>query len=112
VANPDNIRFSEAMRTLFIGEDSSNHLNNFTWAYNVDNGKLTRIFSAPIGAENTGLHVFDNYNGYAYITTNIQHPGAARDLSKYPDAIRNGMRAKVDERGWVGYFQGLPGLVR
>src|SRR5262249_33695956 len=30
VANPDNIAYSEAMRTLFIGEDSGNHLNNFT----------------------------------------------------------------------------------
>ena len=24
------------MRTLFIGEDSSQHVNNFMWAYNVD----------------------------------------------------------------------------
>ena len=36
VANPDNVNYSEAMRTLFIGEDSGNHLNNFTWAFNVD----------------------------------------------------------------------------
>jgi hypothetical protein len=35
VANPDNINYPEAMRTLFIGEDSGNHLNNFTWAFNV-----------------------------------------------------------------------------
>ena len=61
VANPDNIRYSEAMRTLFIGEDSGNHLNNFVWAYNIDSKALARIFSAPIGAENTGLNVFDDY---------------------------------------------------
>ena len=29
IANPDNIKFSEDMRTLFIGEDSGNHVNNF-----------------------------------------------------------------------------------
>ena len=29
-------------------------------------------------AENTGLNVFDDYNGHAYITANIQHPGQPR----------------------------------
>ena len=28
VASPDNLSYSEAMRTLFIGEDSSKHTNN------------------------------------------------------------------------------------
>ncbi len=36
IANPDNLKFSEKMRTLFIGEDSSQHVNNFLWAYNID----------------------------------------------------------------------------
>jgi secreted PhoX family phosphatase len=112
VANPDNIRFSNAMRTLFIGEDSGNHLNNFVWAYNVDDGKLVRIFSTPIGGENTGLNVFDDYNGHAYITANIQHPGAAEDLEKYPDAVKVELRRWVDPRGWVGYLQGLPAMTR
>ncbi|WP_448189981.1 PhoX family protein [Azospirillum sp. sgz301742] len=112
VANPDNIRYSEAMRTLFIGEDSGNHLNNFTWAYNVDGKTAVRIFSAPAGAENTGLNVYDDYNGHAYITGNIQHPGAAEDLSKYPDAVKVDLRRKIDERGWVGYIQGLPAMTR
>lgn len=112
MANPDNISFSEAMRTLFIGEDSANHLNNFIWAYNVDTGKLTRIFSAPIGAENTGLTVYDNMNGYSYITANLQHPGAAEDLAAYPPEIRVDLRRLVDQRGIVGYFGGLPGMAR
>ncbi len=112
VANPDNIRYSEAMRTLFVGEDSGNHSNNFVWAYNIDSKALARIFSAPIGAENTGLNVFDDYNGHAYITANIQHPGAAEDLAKYGDEIKIDLRRKVDERGWVGYLGGLPALTR
>ena len=29
IANPDNLKFSEKMRTLFIGEDSGQHVNNF-----------------------------------------------------------------------------------
>jgi hypothetical protein len=75
IANPDNLKFSEAMRTLFIGEDSVRHVNNFLWAYHVDNGKLSRILSCPAGAESTGLHVVDDLNGYSYIMSNFQHPG-------------------------------------
>jgi secreted PhoX family phosphatase len=112
VANPDNIRYSEAMRTLFIGEDSGNHLNNFVWAFNVDTKKLARIFSAPAGAENTGLSVYDDVNGHAYITGNIQHPGAAEDLASYPSEIKANLRRLIDERGVVGYFGGLPAMAR
>ena len=75
VANPDNIKFSEEYRTLFIGEDSAMHVNNFLWAYNVDTGRLSRILSTPAGAESTGLQAVDNINGWAYIMSNFQHPG-------------------------------------
>ncbi|MDP2785375.1 MAG: DUF839 domain-containing protein [Sulfurimicrobium sp.] len=108
VANPDNLKYSDKLGTLFIGEDSGNHLNNFLWAYRVADGKLTRLGSAPIGAEWTGLQVVENANGFAYLMSNVQHPGAANDLSKYPEEIRQGMRAKVDQRGAVGYFGPFP----
>ena len=75
IANPDNLKFSEAMRTLFIGEDSGRHVNNFLWAYNVDTGTLSRILSCPAGAESTGLHAVDDVNGFSYIMSNFQHPG-------------------------------------
>ena len=75
ISNPDNLKFSEKLRTLFIGEDSSTHINNFIWAYNVDTKKLSRIASMPSGAEATGLSVVDNLNGWTYITANFQHPG-------------------------------------
>jgi secreted PhoX family phosphatase len=75
ISNPDNLKFSEKLRTLFIGEDSSTHVNNFIWAYNVDTQKLSRIASMPSGAEATGLGVIDNLNGWTYITANFQHPG-------------------------------------
>jgi uncharacterized protein len=115
VANPDNIHYSEAMRTLFIGEDSANHLNNFTWAFNVDSKALARIFSAPAGGENTGLKVYDNINGHAYITGSVQHPGAEEDLGAYrkeqPELFLR-LRKLVDQRGIVGYFGGLPAMTR
>jgi secreted PhoX family phosphatase len=75
VANPDNIKFSEKMRTLFIGEDSGMHVNNFLWAFNVDTKTLSRIMSTPAGAESTGLQAVDEVNGWTYIMSNFQHPG-------------------------------------
>ena len=75
VANPDNLKFSEKMRTLFIGEDSSTHVNNMLWAYNVDTKSLTRLATMPAGAEATGLHVVDDLNGWTYIMSNFQHAG-------------------------------------
>ncbi|MFM7084883.1 MAG: hypothetical protein ACKOW3_07770, partial [Hyphomicrobium sp.] len=75
IANTDNIWFSESMRTLFVGEDSNMHINNYVWAYNVDNASLARIFSAPAGAECSGLKAIDNLNGFAYLLLNFQHPG-------------------------------------
>jgi len=75
IANPDNIKFSEKLRTLFIGEDSGRHVNNFLWAYNVDTKQLSRILSCPSGAESTGLQSVDAINGWTYIMSNFQHPG-------------------------------------
>ncbi len=112
MANPDNIKYSEAMRTLFIGEDSGNHLNNFIWAYNIDSGNLTRILSTRAGGENTGLQAVDDMNGFAYIMANAQHPGAADDLSGYAGRIPDfeAFRASIDQRGAIGYIGGMPAV--
>ena len=75
ISSADNLKFSEKMRTLFIGEDSGNHVNNFLWAYNVDTRKLSRILSTPAGAESTGLHAVDEINGWTYVMSNFQHAG-------------------------------------
>ena len=75
VANPDNLKFSEKLRTLFIGEDSGFHVNNFLWAYNVDTKALSRLMSIPSGGESTGLHAVDEINGWTYIMSNFQHAG-------------------------------------
>ena len=75
IATPDNLKFSEKLRTLFIGEDSNTHVNNFLWAYNVDTKTLSRLLSCPAGAESTGLHAVDEIHGWTYIMSNFQHPG-------------------------------------
>jgi secreted PhoX family phosphatase len=75
IANPDNLKFSEAFRTLFIGEDCSQHTTCMLWAFNVDTKEYARIATVPSGAEATGLSVEDNINGFSYITAAFQHAG-------------------------------------
>jgi len=125
IGNPDNIKFSEKLRTLFIGEDSGTHVNNFLWAFNVDTKQLSRILSTPAGAESTGLHAVDDVNGFTYVMSNFQHAG---DWELEKDASGNvtgGLHVKVYEKltplikanyadangklgGAVGYLTGMP----
>lgn len=109
IANTDNLFFSEKMRTLFVGEDSGMHINNFVWAYNVDTQKLTRILSLTAGAESTGLQVLENLNGHAYIMSNAQHHG------DFPSTINADLKTQltplIDKfNAPVGYIGGIPGL--
>ncbi|MEN7529560.1 MULTISPECIES: PhoX family phosphatase [unclassified Cupriavidus] len=98
IGNPDNLKFSEKLRTLFIGEDSSNHTNNFLWAYNVDTKKLSRLMSVPAGGESTGLHAVDEINGWTYIMSNFQHAG---------DGIKAAVKAQVEPLVFANYKNGL-----
>ena len=75
IANPDNIKFSELYRSLFIGEDCSTHVTCMLWAYNLDTKTLTRVSTVPAGAEVTGLSIEDDINGFSYITAAFQHAG-------------------------------------
>ncbi|MFZ4535026.1 alkaline phosphatase PhoX [Propionivibrio sp.] len=120
VANTDNVFFSEKMRTLFIGEDSGAHQNNYLWAYNVDTKKLTRILSLAAGAESTGLQVVDELGGHAYIMSNNQHQGDW--IKSTPAELKNRLEKKAGElsgknrhgttnfrlEAHVGYIGGLP----
>jgi len=63
------------LRTLFIGEDSGNHVSNFVWSYELDTGRLQRLMSSPAGAECTGLQGVDDLNGWTYILSGFQHAG-------------------------------------
>ncbi|WP_027477242.1 PhoX family protein [Curvibacter gracilis] len=111
IANPDNIKFSEKLRTLFIGEDSGMHVNNFLWAYHVDTKQLTRILSCPSGAESTGLHAVDEINGWTYVMSNFQHPGDwEKPLhDKVKDTLDPLVRANFKDRfgASVGYLTGF-----
>ncbi|MEA2072593.1 MAG: alkaline phosphatase [Campylobacterota bacterium] len=109
IANTDNIAFSDKMKTLFIGEDSGTHTNNFVWAYNVETTKLSRLLSVPAGAECTGLQVVENMNGHAYIMSNSQHHA---DFTKTtPDELKEALAPNIDRFGGnFGYIGGMPGI--
>ena len=127
IAQPDNVKYSEAMRTLFIGEDGTGHLNNYVWAYNVDTKLLSRILSAPAGGECTGLQVVDDLNGFAYVMSGFQHAGDLADVAKppvsttgfilnskeVPTSLIDAVKANwggVLKQSATGYIAGLPVL--
>ncbi|HZZ09959.1 MAG TPA: alkaline phosphatase PhoX [Paraburkholderia sp.] len=117
VANPDNLKFSETLRTLFIGEDSSNHVNNFLWAYNVDTKQLSRLMSTPAGAESTGLHAVDELNGWTYIMSNFQHAGdwaGSPHTQALKDVLDPLVRANYKDRfgASVGYLTADPAAMK
>jgi uncharacterized protein len=116
IANPDNLKFSEKLRTLFIGEDTSRHVNNFLWAYNVDTKQLSRILSCPAGAEATGLHVVDDLNGWTYIMSNFQHAGdwESPQHDKVKTILDPLIRSRYKDRfgASVGYLTASPAGIK
>jgi secreted PhoX family phosphatase len=119
LCGPDNIRYVDSIRTLFIGEDTSRRNNNYVWAFNIDTQKLSRILSVPMNAEATGLTIVSNYNGYAYIMSNFQHPGEG-NISGYLGTDKTEVLATINNKwdnkkkaaiGYIGTEYGaLPSL--
>ena len=111
VANPDNVYWSAAYDTLFIGEDSGMHVSNFLWAWQPGMTAPVRLMSGPAGAELTGLRVHENINGFAYATTNAQHVGdfKAGD-NEVLKAAADLIATKWDhgQKAPLGYVTGLP----
>ena len=115
IANPDNLKFSEKMRTLFIGEDSGQHVNNFLWGYNVDTKQLSRVMSIPAGGESTGLHAVDEINGWTYIMSNFQHAGDWGSIHNVvKDTLDPMIRANYKNKSGaaVGYITGTPSQMK
>ena len=112
MANPDNLKFSEAARTLYIGEDCSQHVTCMGWAYNVDTKALTRVLTAPAAAELTGLGAYDDINGFSYVTMNFQHSGGSNDWltplhNKAKPIVKQSLLELFPSAAFVGYLQGV-----
>lgn len=100
ISGPDNLFYHSG--NLFIGEDTSGHLNNVLWAFNFQTGELTRILSAPRGAEVTGI-TLSYVGGQGYFTFAMQHP-LELDEGQYPRSEKE----KEETPGYLGYIGPLP----
>jgi hypothetical protein len=107
LAEPDNVAFIPGSGTLLIAEDSEEHENDILWAYNTRTTRLTRIQSAPQGSELSTPYFHPDVNGWAYLTSAIQHPFDEGELVEdfgYPeDEMPRG-----DTRSSLGYIGPLP----
>ncbi len=109
VAEPDNLAIAPSIRKLFVYEDSGRHTNNFLWAYDLDTGEVARIASVPAGAETSGSFVVEEWNGWAYIMLNYQHPGEGLAKRKMDPELLEELRLRTDPRiAAVGYLGPLP----
>ncbi|GIL89223.1 hypothetical protein Vretifemale_17072 [Volvox reticuliferus] len=93
IASPDNIAYSPEHDMLFIGEDTSEHVNDVMWAYDMETRALTRIFSTPYGSETTSVYWYGNVNGFSYIQATAQHPYGESDMDKVTDPLSFGLAA-------------------
>jgi len=107
IAEPDNVAFIPGSGTLLIAEDSEEHENDILWAYNTRTGRLTRIQSSPQGSELSAPYFHPDVNGWAYLTSVVQHPFDEGELLEdfgYPaDRAPHG-----DVRATLGYIGPLP----
>jgi len=113
IALPDNVTMGPTDDILIIGEDATTeHQNDFLWAYNLNSKTLTRIMSGPYGAEITSPMYYRNINGWDYMTAVIQHPYDESDYFRGPDAttIKTGLSSTkaLVSRARVGYFGPFP----
>jgi len=87
IALPDNVVMGPTNDILIIGEDgTTEHQNDFLWAYNLATETLTRIASGVYGGELTSPWYYRNINGWDYMTLVVQHPYDESDYLKGPDA--------------------------
>jgi hypothetical protein len=114
VANPDNLYWSAAYKTLFVGEDTGLHTSNVLWAWQPGMSAPVRLLNLPAGAESTGLRVIENLGGFAYVTSNAQHVG---DFKPGDNELLKEAKAMIDAK-WdnghmapLGYVTGLPAAV-
>ena len=96
IATPDNLAFMKESNSLIIGEDSYRD-NNMLWSFNVDTKRLTRIQTAPFGAEITSVKYYPNIHGFAYLLSIIQHP--------FEGDFADAKNPTADElKGYTGYI--------
>jgi uncharacterized protein len=101
IANPDNVTYMSGHDQLIIGEDTGDgHQNDVIWAYDLTAGSLARIQTTPYGSETTSPYWYPNINGWAYLTSVVQHPYGESDGDKDTGTGEN--------RAYTGYVGPFP----
>ncbi len=101
IASPDNLTFLAGENTLIIGEDTSNHPNDFVWSYDTVTKSLTRIVSTPYGSETTSPFWYKDINGYGYLSLVTQHPFGEVSASDVDFAL-TGIASDAQKQSSVG----------
>jgi hypothetical protein len=105
IANPDGLTFMTELNQLVIMEDSTTgHRNDAVWVQNAWDGKITRIFTTPLGSEATGAYWYPNLGPgnkgpFSYLGIVVQHPYDENDGGGSTSSFAPDANAK---RGYVG----------
>ncbi|PVV14093.1 MAG: hypothetical protein B6D77_03620 [gamma proteobacterium symbiont of Ctena orbiculata] len=104
ISEPDNVTFMPGYKTLIIGEDTGDtrHQNDIIWAYNVETEELARVQTTPYGSETTSPYFYPNINGFAYMTSVIQHP--------FGESDQDALLVPEEARGYTGYIGPFPAM--
>lgn len=101
IANPDNVTYMTGHDQLIIGEDTgSGHQNDVIWALDLSDNTMARIQTTPYGSETTSPYWYPNINGWAYLTSVVQHPYGESDGDK--------STGTGEDRAYTGYVGPFP----
>jgi len=102
ISNPDNIAMA-AENTLIVGEDTSHHVNNAMWAFDLETHSLSRILTSMYGAECTGAYFYENLlqdSECSFMMAVLQHPYGENHYDSFSeDAASEGINAYVGTIG-------------
>ena len=103
LSNPDNVTYMTGYDKLIVGEDTgSGHQNDAIWAYDFTAKDLVRIQTTPYGSETTSPYWYPNINGWAYMTSVVQHPYGESDGDENTGA--------GEARAYTGYVGPFPAV--
>jgi uncharacterized protein len=103
ISEPDNVTYMSGYDKLIIGEDTgSGHQNDVIWAYDFESASLTRIQTTPYGSETTSPYWYPNINGWAYLTSVVQHP--------YGESDKDQNTGAGEARAYTGYIGPFPAV--
>jgi hypothetical protein len=102
------------MRTLFIGEDSSQHVNNFLWAYNIDTRRCRASCRFRRAENRPACMRWTNWNGWTYIMSNSSMPATGQHPQRRQGHARSAGQGQPQGQAYaaVGYLTCEPAQMK